>query len=307
MSKPKNSKPQPTNRPNNAANPARPLRPEGTSTTNPNKAKAEPTPTLSSVKANRPENSSTTGGGVTGGRKLTPKQEAARRRAQQRRRNQLLIISGVVVVAFVALIVLAITLSQPTNFSSIPTAITTDARPFELGPADAKVMIEEYGDYQCPICKTWHTDIQPQVVNTYINTGKSVRLVFKPFPFLDARAPQLNESHLMVQAAYCASDQSRFWDYHNALYDNQQAENSGFWTTDRLKNLAKVLKLDSDKFNSCLDSNKYKNQANNDATNASNRGITGTPTIIVNGKILSSFEFSEIQKAVDEALNSPTK
>jgi protein-disulfide isomerase len=327
-------------------------------------------PENSKPESNRTPSNQPTSNEVTDSQGVNPTQEAAHRQVQQRRRNQILIIGGVVVVAFVALIVLVISLSQSNNLNSIPTAInidahpgaanptattsnnvqpsatnpttitsnarpsapgtanpitvttnaqpselgaasptaiTTDTRPFELGPADAKVVIEEYGDYQCPYCKIWHDSIQSQIISTYINTGKSVKLIFRPFPFLDERYPQLNESHLMVQAAYCAREQNRFWDYHNALYSNQQNENSGFWTTDRLKSLANVLKLDTDKFNSCLDSNKYKDQANTDATNAIKRGINGTPTVIVNGKTLTTPDFGEIQKAVDAALSSATK
>ena len=263
--------------------------------------------TATSVKPSEQKSTPAGGNNYPGGRRLTPKQEAARRRAQKRRRIQLLVTSGVVLVLVVAVIIIAYAVSRPTNFVNIPAAATVDQRPFELGPADAKVTVDEYGDYQCPYCAIWHSSTQPQFVNDYITAGKSVKFVFKPYPFLDARSAQ-RESHLTVEAAYCAADQNRFWDYHNALYNNQpKDENSGFWTSDRLKELAKALKLDTSKFNSCLDGNTYRAKANADAAAAVSAGITGTPSFVVNGTIITSQNYSDLQKAIDEALNSPTK
>jgi protein-disulfide isomerase len=242
-------------------------------------------------------------GGPVAPRKLTPKQEAARRRAQKRRRVQLLITGVIVLVIAAALIALGISISQPTVFNNIPAAASVDERPFELGPADAKVVVEEYGDYQCPFCKQWHQDTQPQFINDYIKSGKSVKFVFKPFPFLDANSTT-RESHVTTEAAYCAADQKRFWDFDNALYDNQpQSENSGYWTANRLKALAKALQLDTNQFNSCMDSNKYRSKATTDATDAQNRGVTGTPTFYVNGTAVQAQDYASLKTAIDAALS----
>lgn len=165
----------------------------------------------------------------------------------------------------IAIIVAVVLLVQPSqrDITVAPAASATSTsgiaeRPFELGPADAKVVVEEYGDYQCPYCKLWDEQVQPQIISNYIKAGKSVKLVFRPFPFLD-QGRSTQESHLALQGAYCAADQNRFWDYHNALYSNQpQGENTGFWTTTRLKSLAQSLGLNTSTFNSCLDSGKYK-------------------------------------------------
>ncbi len=246
-------------------------------------------------------------GNYPSGRKLTPKQEAIRRRAQKRRRTQLLVIGGLVVVIALALIAIIVAVSQPTKFEALPAAATTDERPLEIGPADAKVTVEEYGDYQCPGCKLWHDTSQSRLTTDYIKAGKGVKFVFRPYPFLDARAAQ-RESHTTLEAAYCASDQKRFWDYHDALYNNQPlSENSGFWSVDRTKQLASALKLDVEKFNKCVDANTYRAKANADASAAINKGINQTPTFLVNGTKLSGADYSELQKAIDEALNSPAK
>ncbi|HEX2911635.1 MAG TPA: thioredoxin domain-containing protein [Chloroflexia bacterium] len=284
---------------------------------NQNKSKQNPqgerTRTNGNLKTAQPQPSQPANAG--GQRKLTPRQEAALRRQRQRQRNQLLIIGGIVVVAAAAILAIIFSVSQPpATFESLPAAATTDQRPLEIGPADAKVTVEEYLDYQCPACKQWHDQNQQTLLSTYINSGKSVKYVIRPYPFLDARNPE-PESHNEVQAAYCAADQSRFWDFHNAMYSNQRpTENSGFWTFSHLKDLAKALNLDTGKFNSCLDSNKYKSKADQDATDAVQRGVTGTPTFFVNNKMVttkdssgteqSSVAYSDLQKAIDAALGS---
>ncbi len=245
--------------------------------------------------------------GSSGVRKLTPKQEAARRRAQKRRRNRLLITGGLVAVISAALIITGIALSQPTNFQQLPGTVVTDERPFEMGPADAKVTVEEFTDYQCPACKTWHESSQPRLLNDYIKAGKSVKFVIKQNPFLDTSTAQ-RESHVTTEAAYCASDQKRFWDFHDALYNNQpKGENTGYWTSDRLKELARQLKLNNDQFNKCMDSNTYRLKANADATAARDRNVTGTPSFFVNNKLIAYKDYSDLQKAIDEVLNTPNK
>ena len=114
----------------------------------------------------RPTATTSAANGNSGARKLTPRQEAARKRAQKRRRTQLLITGGIVLVVAAALIILGISLSQPVNFNNIPATITTDAVPFQLGPSDAKVTVEEYGDYQCPFCEQFHAQDQPSLSAT---------------------------------------------------------------------------------------------------------------------------------------------
>ncbi len=253
--------------------------------------------------ASRPASSAS-----SGAPKLTPRQQAARRRAQKRRRTQLLITGGIIAVIAIALIIIGISISQPVNFDAIPAAANLDQRPFELGPADAKVTVEEYGDFQCPVCKTWHDNNQTKLVSDYITSGKSVKFVFRDFPFLDNNYAT-RESHLMAEAAYCASDQKRSWDFYNALYDNQKPENSGYWTSDHLKALAKSLKLDTGTFNSCMDSNKYRSKVNTDATTGNTKGVQGTPSFAINGTLLDlkdPNDYAKLSEAITNALNGTT-
>jgi protein-disulfide isomerase len=244
----------------------------------------------------------------TGERRLTPKQQAAARRAQKRRRIQLLVTGGMVAVIAIIAIVIGLVVTRPTEWNAIPATATTDERQFEVGAADARVTLEVFGDYQCPACKQWHETGQSSVVNNYIKQNKSVKMVFKQFPFLDANY-SARESHVMVEGAYCAADQKRSIDFHDALYNNQRrGENTGFWTNDRVKELAGQLKLDTNAFNQCMDSGKYRQRANQDAVEARQRGVSSTPSFFVNGQLIQNGgDFGTLSKALDEALASPPK
>ena len=243
--------------------------------------------------------------GTTNAAKLTSRQQAARRRAQQRQRTQLIITSVIILVIVVAAIIIGISVTQPNNFQNLPATASKDTGRQQLGPNDAKVTVEEYGDFQCPVCKAWFDNNQPKFMGDYITAGKSVKLIFRDFPFLDSGHSQ-RESHIEAAAAYCAADQNRFWDFHDSLYTNQKPENSGYWNAGRLKDLGKALNLDTNAFSSCVDSNKYNAQTNQDATDADAKGVTGTPTFAINGTLVNLSDpndYATLKQDIDAALN----
>lgn len=162
-----------------------------------------------------------------------------------------------------------------------------------LGNANAPVTVVEYGDYQCPFCTRYYENIQPLIVQNYVNTGK-VKFVFRDFPFLDQSeisSSSIGESHAAGVAAECAKDQNQFWAYHNALYAAKAAdeakgggENDGSFNRARFLQIASQLKMDTTAFAACLDSGKYNATVAGDYTAAANAGVNSTPTTFVNGK-----------------------
>lgn len=244
-------------------------------------------------------------------KKELARQEAVRQQELAAQRSQMLVIGLLVAITAVIIIGFVVLLgNNPQRPEANAAPVATDSklgaipqRAFELGPAEAKVVIEEYGDYQCPACKYWQDTVEPKIVADYLQTGKSVKLVFKPFPFLDAQSAA-RESHVTLEAAYCAADQNRFWDYHQAIYSNQpRGENTGFWSIARLQQLAQTLGLDNTLFNGCLASNKYKQRAIAAENDAPQRGVRGTPTIFVNGVMLANNDYATLRQAVDKALS----
>ncbi len=98
--------------------------------------------------------------------------------------------------------------AQPASAASL---MTLGSRDEILGDASAPVTIVEYGDYQCPFCTRYFTQIQPVIKSEYLDTGKA-KMVFRDFPFLGP------ESLAAANAAQCAEDQGKLWNYHDALY-----------------------------------------------------------------------------------------
>lgn len=111
------------------------------------------------------------------------------------------------------------------------------------------------------------------------------------------------ESELAAQAAECANDQGRFWDYHDVLFANQEGENRGAFLSENLKRFAEALALDGMAFDSCLDSGKYASKVTDDTDEARQQGVNATPTILVNGKEVTS-TLDDVRAAIQEELAS---
>lgn len=148
-----------------------------------------------------------------------------------------------------------------------------------MGSADAPVTIVEFADFQCPFCGRFTKDAFSQIKSQYIDTGK-VKFVYRNFAFLGL------ESQDSANAAYCAKDQGKFWEYYDYLYSHQNGENEGAFTRDNLKIFGQNLGLDGSSFNSCVDSRQYQDRVTADTKAGREAGVTGTPTVIIGGKLI---------------------
>lgn len=145
-----------------------------------------------------------------------------------------------------------------------------------LGNKNAKVTVVEFADYQCPYCEQWYKTVYPELKSKYIDTGK-IKFIYQDFAFLGA------DSTTAAEAAHCAADQGKFWQYHDYLFSNQGQENTGWATADKQKSFAATLGLNTGKFNQCLDSHKFAQQVQDETSAGKSYGVTGTPTIFING------------------------
>jgi len=145
-----------------------------------------------------------------------------------------------------------------------------------LGDANAPVTIVEFGDYQCAGCNKWFLQEKPTIETEFLDTGKA-NLIFIDFPF------QGPDSYIAAEASWCADEQGKYFEYHSHLYVNQGNLEDGWASSMFLKEYALYLELDTDQFNSCLDSGKYSDRvAYNKQVGLSN-GISGTPTFFILG------------------------
>ena len=159
-----------------------------------------------------------------------------------------------------------------------------------VGSASAPVTIVEFSDFQCPFCLRVEPTLK-QVRQTY---GDKVRIVWKDFPLTQIH-PQAFKSG---EAAHCAGEQGKFWEYHDRLFANQEA-----LQPENLKKYAADLSLDTAKFNACLDESKFGDRVREGVAQGSRLGVNSTPTIYVNGRLLSGAQPYEVFAAViDEEL-----
>jgi len=142
-----------------------------------------------------------------------------------------------------------------------------------LGSPDAPVTIMGFGNYQCLGCISWVDETLPEITERLIENGTA------NYVFVDADIIGDN-SLRAAEAAYCANEQERFWEFHVMLFKSQPAS-EGWGSAEHLKTIALGLELDLDLFGECLDSGKYEEKIRDNVSLAKANGITQTPTFVL--------------------------
>ena len=169
-----------------------------------------------------------------------------------------------------------------------------------LGNPDAPVTIIEFSDFQCPFCRKFYKETLPQIKKDYILTGKA-KLVYRDFPLVQIH-PGATPA---AEGAECAKEQGKFWEMHDAIFDEQEKQGSGTvqFTADDVKKWAAKIGLNTSKFNQCLNSGKYKQEIEKDIADGSAAGVTGTPAVFVNGRLIVGAQpFAAFKAVIDEEL-----
>lgn len=169
-----------------------------------------------------------------------------------------------------------------------------------LGDKDAPVVMIEFSDFQCPFCRSFWRDTLPLIKSEYIDTGK-VKFVYRDFPlsFHPGAMPA-------AQASECAREQGKFWEMHDRIFIEQDKQGGGTIQFDAsdVKRWANSVVSDTNRFNSCLDSEKYSEEVNNDVKDGQAAGVTGTPGFFINGRLVVGAQpFSAFKSIIDEELN----
>ena len=146
--------------------------------------------------------------------------------------------------------------------------VGADDDPF-MGPQDAPVTLVEFSDFQCPYCRRVQSVLK-RLMTAYHG---QLKLVFRDFPLRQIHP----EAQKAAEAAQCANDQGQFWQYHDRLF---AATELG---VEHLKQYAVELGLDAEGFNACLDSEKYRQEVQDDIDDARAVGVNATPSFFVNG------------------------
>ena len=177
--------------------------------------------------------------------------------------------------------------------TNVDTKVTADD--LQIGRTDAPVTVVEYFSYLCTYCKAFEQETMPKITENYITTGK-VRLILRPFPPLETG-----------EAVLCANEQGKFLEYHNHMFAN----NDKLKGLDDLKTFAKSIGLDTEKFDPCLDSAKYKTQSekwyNQGTTDFVKTNVPtdqrGTPAFFINGQpIIGAMPYENFVQVIEKAL-----
>jgi protein-disulfide isomerase len=203
------------------------------------------------------------------------REAAEQRRAAKRRKTRMIYAAAVVAVAAVAVLIVAGGLLR--GDETVVTASTAQREGRVLGETSAPVIITAWEDFQCPVCRTANVSTLDTIIKEYVDSGQA-QLHYRYFAFLG------DESVRAAEAAEAAAAQGKFWEYHDALYTYQGAENSGAFSDDRLVQLAQLVGLDVAQFEASLDSGEYEGVVKAELEEGRDRGVTGTPTFFVNGE-----------------------
>jgi protein-disulfide isomerase len=231
------------------------------------------------------------------------------RREQRRRsgmRNRLIVIGAVTLGAVLLAFALIYPTMRPVGEVVTPESV---ARPQvqanSAGDPDAPVRLVEYADFQCPVCATFYEEVEPQLVEVYIATGK-LRFTFRSMGLFIGP-----ESEAAAEAAYCAGDQGRFWEMHDIIFANWNGENAGAFSNPRLVAFAETIGLEMGEFRNCFNGGDYADEVQQDQLDGRQAGVDATPSFIlswtVDGEERTEFirgllPFDQFQVKIDAAL-----
>lgn len=169
---------------------------------------------------------------------------------------------------------------------------------YRTGSDDAKVVITEFSDFECPACSGAYRTLK-RIKKDY---GDSVQIVYKNFP-LDTKCNQNISRRFHDFAcdaaimARCLGGKGLFWDYHNKIYDNQDNLNLA-----NLKSWAKELGLNSGEINGCLASSGIMDKIKDDISIGQKINITGTPTLFINNHRVLRPDYDSLRQEIDRLL-----
>lgn len=168
--------------------------------------------------------------------------------------------------------------------------------PMALGDADAPVVMLAYSEFQCPVCGKFARDTEPALIDQYVEEG-TLRIEWRDFPYLGP------ESGAAAEAGRAAAAQGKFWEFHDAMYADQQPPNSGKLTEGYFVGVAEQIGLDVDQFRSDLGSTSMEQDVAADFAEGQSIGVTGTPAFVINGVPVIGAQPTEVfENVIDEAV-----
>nr|MBA3679154.1 DsbA family protein [Candidatus Saccharibacteria bacterium] len=193
-----------------------------------------------------------------------------------------------------------------TVISNNSTNVPSGNKKLIIGSNDAKVTLVEYGDFKCPLCTKFSQTTEKQIRKEFVDSGK-INIEYKTLPIIAA------DSKVAAEAAYCANDQQKFTEFHDALYSymwntyykngDYSIEGKNLFTQQKLSEIISGAGIDGSKISQCLEDGTNKSLVEADVQSANTLGISGTPTFLIGSqKISGSQPFSIFKPLIDSKL-----
>jgi protein-disulfide isomerase len=158
------------------------------------------------------------------------------------------------------------------------------------GSSAAAVTVVEFADYECPYCQ----QIQPAIAKLQADYKDRIAFVYKDVPL-----PMHAHAQKAAEAAHCAGDQGKYWEYHDLLFASKQ------YDVAQLKEHARTLKLDGKAFDQCLDSGAQAERIKTTVAEAQSIGLPGTPGFFINGRFINgAVDYQILQQIIEEELRA---
>ena len=221
-------------------------------------------------------------------------------------------LTGPVIVAVVALLVTAVAVvagrdgkdpaaARPTSSATgaadplADLARRTQGDPLAMGRVDAPVVMVAYSEFQCPFCGKFARDSEPALVRKYVDQGV-LRIEWRDFPYLG------KESQTAALAGRAAALQGKFWQFHDALFADQQPVNGGKVTPEFLAGVATSAGLDGDRLVADMKRPELAEAIGADFREGQALGVTGTPAFVINGQpVIGAQPTSAFEQVIDAA------
>jgi len=197
-----------------------------------------------------------------------------------------------IVAAMIGLFVLANGGDKPADSSKADASVLVRSDSNKTGTG--KVQVVEFGDYQCPACGTAHP-ILKQLLGAY---SDKISLVFRNYPLSQLHKNALNSA----EAAEAAGAQGKYWEMHDKLYETQAEWSNLADPSDKFAEYATALGLDATKIKDAMKNQTYKAKIDKDVADGDTLKVNSTPTIYVDGVIMTAHDYSTLRDAVEAAL-----
>lgn len=206
-----------------------------------------------------------------------------------------------IIVILVGFVVWAMARPESNTTSSSTTQLTVGDQEAlksggSVGNPSSSVVVTEFGDYQCPACAAWHVFVKDSLIPQYQD---KILFVFKNYP-LTKPHPNAQEAS---QAAEAARLQSKFWEMHNLLYETQNEWSSLKDPSSKFEEYAKRIGLNTDQWKKDKDSNVIKDVIKADIALGDKFNLPGTPSFVVNGKLIETNSEADLTNAINQALS----